>query len=267
MHTFTDPSNSPGQHARDLRISGLEPLTAASTWVRSFRHIEKLLVRTYQWEGHPEASLVQLHGLSDTLRSLYLSHVSLPLSKVFDLVCSFPLLESLALRHEGREIDTDGWVTPLTSPKLTGSLHLMDEIRSVRALLDLPGGLRFTKITIRCFVEDAESAMDLVSRCSGTLESLCIDFHSAGRFPSIPGVDKYFNTVHQSRCAEGTSPARPFQGTEAQRHRVSIRKPECSVDCRDASDCKAQIPSPNHHLLICHHFRDRGNGPSGVAEP
>ena len=182
MKAFPDPSNSPAHYTRDLRI--YEPLTAKSTWVRSFHRVERLLVFTVGFEDSPEASLVQLHGLAPTLRSLCLSHEFLPPLEVFNLVCSFPLLEDVTLYRYGLQ-SSDEWVAPSTSPRFTGTLHLMDEIHSAtRGLLDLPGGLHFAKIVMNCPVEDAVSAMDLVSRCSDTLESFCINNCSSSMFPS-----------------------------------------------------------------------------------
>ena len=83
------------------------------------------------------------------------------------------------------DIAADEWDAPLTSPKLTGTLQLGGEIRSILCrLLDLPSGLRFSKIIFGCRVEDAAFTRDLMVRCSDTLESLCIDRLSSGAFPS-----------------------------------------------------------------------------------
>ena len=77
----------------------------------------------------------------------------------------------------------------MTSPKLTGSLDLklFGSARPIiRRLLDLPGGLHFSKITVLSFNEDAESVTDLVSRCFDTLEFLAIIYLPLGAFPSAP---------------------------------------------------------------------------------
>jgi hypothetical protein len=93
---------------------------------------------------------------------------------VLDLICSFPLLEDLAL--DCADYGSDTWNNPSTSPKLTGSLDLSLFVGvrpTIRRLVGLPNGLRFTKITITVH-EDVGSITDLVSRCSDTLESLSI---------------------------------------------------------------------------------------------
>ena len=115
---------------------------------------------------------------------------SVPLSEVFSLICSFPLLEDLRLRLATRDnTASDGWEAPLTSPKLTGTLQQSGEIRSTsRRLLGLPSGLHFSKIVVRCRAVDVDFAKDLVMKCSDTLESLCIEYISSGAFPSAAVV-------------------------------------------------------------------------------
>jgi hypothetical protein len=194
MKAFPDPSNSPAHHTRDLRIFGEIP--ADNQWIRVFRRIEELSVATLG-DDYSKASLVQLRGLSPTLKHLDIAHSRLPFADIFDLVCSFPLLEDLTWRCRKSESDSDGWVAPSTSPKFTGTLFLMHEIRSVaRGLLALPGGLHFTSVDLICPVEQAESAMDLVSGCSETLESLCIDYcqYDPSTFPSLPDVCQYLTS-------------------------------------------------------------------------
>ena len=178
IKAFPDPLNSPAHHTRSLAISGLTTVTAAAThgnaWVRSFHHIVKLAVDTH-WQDDGEVSLIQFHGLSPTLRSLSVDRSSLPLSEAFNLICSFPLLEDLSLRSflPQQQCIHDPTNPPSTSPKLTGSLLLQRGNHSItRRLLDLPGGLHFAKISMDCRDVCLESAVELVSRCSDTLESL-----------------------------------------------------------------------------------------------
>ena len=192
VEIFPDPSNSPARCTRDLRI--LEPLPQnESPWIRSFNRVEKLFVSAFNW-GTSETSLVLLHGLSPTLKSFHLFHCSIPTPEIFNLVCSFPLLEDLTIRRRGAESDSDSdeWVAPSTSPKFTGTLHLIGQIFSTALLLlALPDGLHFTRIVLQCCVEDAGLVTDLVSRCSDTLESLCIDYRSSRAFHSALEVYHY----------------------------------------------------------------------------
>jgi len=186
MKAFPEPSNSPAHYARTLSLVQPSTLTAvelyAHPWVHSFRHIVELRVTT-QLGGDRHATLVQLHQLSPTLKSLSLEFAVIPLSEILDLTCSFPLLEDLGLELNFDNDDTvaDGWDAPSTSPKLIGCLSLNGEVVSfIRQLLGLPNGLHCTKIDMTCRVKDAELTGDLVLKCSNTLESLSIEYYAHG---------------------------------------------------------------------------------------
>lgn len=110
-------------------------------------------------------------------------------SKVFGLLCSFPLLEDLTPKTLFCENGTDEWEAPLTSPRLTGSLELHFVTEGIdhvaRRLLDLPNGLNFTKIISGNVSGEAlEPMSDLMSRCSGTVESFNLTDRLYGAFPS-----------------------------------------------------------------------------------
>lgn len=204
---FPDPPNSPAHFTRSLRIHSLGVVSAnVCTWIRSFFHIEELVVNTFGWGGPYGISPVQLHGLSPTLKSLHLSRVSTPMSEILDLVCSFPLLEDLSLHSETPESHTERWTTPPISPKLTGSLLLNGENRSIiRGLLGLPDGLRFSSIRVGCYVDDADSKMitELISKCSDTLESLYIGYYPLGASPLVCMADQSLTAtrVPRSLCS------------------------------------------------------------------
>ena len=185
---FPRPDSSPAHHTRTLSIRKLHVATLPDSdvcrWIRAFHGIETLEVKTTKADTKP-ASLVLLHGLSPTLKSLHLSFTSLPLSGVFNFICSFPLLEDLSMTAITND-DTDGWDNPPTSPRFTGSLYL-EIVRglkpTVRRLCDLPGGLHFSKISTICHGdEDVESTTGLVSRCSDTLESLDVSHYYPSAF-------------------------------------------------------------------------------------
>jgi len=156
-------------------------------WIRTFSGVIRLHVDMRGYDGGgTEASLASLRGLSPTLKSLHLAYGSSVISsEIFGLVCSFPLLEDLALFAVCNNNKLDGWNIPSTSPKFTGCLDLriINGIRpAVRQLLEIPSGLHFSKISVSCLEEDIESMMDLVSECSDTLESLSIYYY-------LPGAD------------------------------------------------------------------------------
>jgi len=200
--TFPDPQDSPAYHTRSLAICGTPVVTAADEgvggWIRTFHNVVHL-----QLSRLDRASLVPFHGLSPTVRSLRLSQTT---PDVFGLICSFPLLENLALN--ALEGDADGWNTPSTPPKLTGSLDLRMSGRAhsvTRRLLELPGGLRFSRVNAVFFDEDAESVKDLVSGCSDTLEFLSIVYCPQSAFPSVPVTVPYLTAVRRHTHTWGAS--------------------------------------------------------------
>ena len=186
--TFPDPTNSPAHHTRALSICHPQLIaTADMDTLLAFCGVVRLDVDTDLWFDHM-VSLIPLRGLSPVLRSLHLTFTSLSDSEIFNLVCSFPLLEDLVLVSRTRRRNDPGWNTPSTSPRLTGSLELrlIEGIRSITyRLLDLQNGLHFTKIAVPWISEgDVPATMHLVSRCSSTLESLDIANHLFGVLPS-----------------------------------------------------------------------------------
>jgi hypothetical protein len=186
---FPDPSTSPARYTRTLSIRDIPVITAVDEdvggWVRTFHNLVNLRLDSRDWESRtpgPQLSLIPFHGLSPNLRSLDLTS---PSPEALDLICSFPLLEDLtwAPLIQGDVL----WDVPSTSPELTGSLNLttIKGIRpGARRLLNLPGGLHFTKIMIGCPNEDVESTMDLVSSCSDTLEFFRVSYYFPGAFTS-----------------------------------------------------------------------------------
>ena len=187
--TFPDPTNSPAHHTRTLTIYNPRFTPAEADILPTFCGVVHLNVNTVWWRDSM-VSFVPLRGLSPVLRSLRLTLAFiLPASEVFGLICSFPLLEDLALVSQGYGHMDEGWSAPSTSPRFTGSLELRmaEGMQSTtRRLLGPPNGLHFTSIVVSWLSErDIGSTMDLVSRCSDTLQSLSITDKSSGPSPSI----------------------------------------------------------------------------------
>ena len=186
--TFPDPSNSPARYTRNLFIHGTPDIAAADIgvggWVQIFHNLTHLRLMRLD-----RASLIPFHGISHVVRLLNLTFLT---AEVFDLVCSFPLLEDLTLNTLYPESDTYRWNPPPTSPKLTGTLDMRMDGRTrtiTRRLLDLPDGLRFSKIYTLCVEEDIGPTVDLVSGCSDTLESLTVLYVPMSAFSSASVID------------------------------------------------------------------------------
>ena len=194
--TFPYPTNSPAHNIRVLSIPQPNLITAAhADTLLTFCGVVRLDVDTNllndQW-----VSLAPLHGLSPVLKSFRLTFASLPNPDIFDLVCSFPLLEDLTLIARSSRHDHPAWNGPSTSPRFTGSfeLRLREEIYpTVHQMLSLPNGLHFTSIAVSwCSGQDIKATMELVSKCPTTLESLCITNYFSGVFPPIPASRQNF---------------------------------------------------------------------------
>ena len=204
IQAFPDPSNSLAHHPRTLSFGRQDASTLVNPdigrWIRAFHRVESLHMDTLGWDDY-RVSFVQLHRFSPILKSLTLIHSSVSLSEVFSLICSFPLLEDLVLLTIGPKNETDRWNPPPTSPKFTGSLMISGGIHPVTCrLCDLPGGLRFSKITLSYTNEVTTSVTDLVSRCSDTLESLTISRRASGAFISALVISQHLTAVRDRRC-------------------------------------------------------------------
>jgi len=203
--TFSDPEDSPAHHTRSLFVCGIPMANVVEEgvggWIRTFCNVVCL-----EFSHLDQASLVPFYGLSPAVSSLRLDYAT---AEVFDLICSFPLLEDLTLVALSPEGDADGWNAPLMSPKLTGTLSLWMFGRTcfiVRRLLDLPGGVHFSKIDAMFSDHEAKSVTDLVSKCSDTLEKFSIIYYPLSAFPSVPVAGRYLTSAHRRRFVWGTFP-------------------------------------------------------------
>ena len=158
--------------------------TDVRAWIHSFRHLVKLTVCTFGWKDD-RVSFILFRGLSPTLKSLSLYCSSAPFPEIFNLISSFPLLGDLELKRGDRWRNIDGRDIPSIPSKPTASSDLEGDYRPIgRGPLCLPDRSRLSRIIISRPVEDAKTVMDLVSKCSDTLESLCVEYVPFGAFPS-----------------------------------------------------------------------------------
>ena len=181
--TFLNPSTSPACYTKSLIIQDIEDVTAQDAeeggYIPTFSRVKHFEVNI----NSPRIFLVPFHGFSPAITSLHIKSLSFPCSHIFNLICSFPLLEDLSLASSGQTPGIDSNEQPASrpssSPAFTGSLKLSfgEGISLVASwLLSLPGGLHFRrfKIILRC-EEDILPAGALIEGCSSTLESLEID--------------------------------------------------------------------------------------------
>jgi len=195
--TFPDPANSPAYHTRSLFVGCLDSVTVADAeeggWIRAFSRVVWFKLRTSR-HHYPDTCLVPFHNFSPALKSLQLISF-LPRSRVFNLVCSLPLLEDLSIcepRIGGADSDRIDFQPP-TSPLLTGTFESYNKGGSgptVRWLLSLPGGFHFRKLVLTWRnEEDIRWITELVVGCSDTLECFDIQHTTCRTFPRFLHLD------------------------------------------------------------------------------
>ena len=120
----------------------------------------------------------------------------LPISQIFNLILSFPLLEDLAVifrdeapvdsEDDSGEDEMPATAQPLSPRIFTGTLELFMEggIEPLaRRLLTRPGGIHFRELDFTYFSdEDSLMAAVLVEECPRTLKSLFISWYLFGMF-------------------------------------------------------------------------------------
>jgi hypothetical protein len=201
--TFPDPSTSPGRYTITLTVGCPRSVTAADAeaggWIGGFSRLEHLEVfapipdHDFNQSGAP---LIPFHGFSSTIKSLRVAIPHLPISQIFNLIISFPLLEDLDVmfrdeapaedEDDSGEDDMPATAQPLSPRIFTGTLKLcmdggMEPL--ARRLLTRPGGIHFREFNFTCFSdEDSLMAAVLVEECSRTLKSLFIAWYLFGMF-------------------------------------------------------------------------------------
>lgn len=240
-NTFPDPLNSPAHYTRIISIDfSTRPSVGMAHVLLTFRCVTHLNIHIPYW-----FFLVPLHQFSPVVGSLRLSFHDFPASEIFDFIRSFPLLEDLSLAHR-IELDRN-WNPPSTTPILTGSLELklVGISDMVHQLLDLPNGLHFKRIAVLWTMEeDVRPTMDLVSRCSKTLESLEITGDLTGMLLQRVIPHSPLTSAHRRGSARDTT-VRPFQSNQTQGLGISVQSRRRRVDRCGALRCANHNP-PNH---------------------
>ena len=186
--TFPDPSRSPASHAKYLIVEPQDVTTAdggEGGWISTFSRVVHFRVDV-RGDSRSPITLAPFHGFSSFVETLHITFPAIPLSHIFDLILSFPLLRSIAVITYGKSIESaevfdDRSLAllrprPLNLPAFTGILELslgmgMGPIAS--RLLSLSGCLRFRKLRLVLhYQNDILLTKALVESCSATLESL-----------------------------------------------------------------------------------------------
>jgi len=99
---FPDIANSPACHIHTLFVGCPWLIVAADGeeggWIRAFSGVVNLdVANSVRSFTPPGFSLAPFYKFSPTLKSLCIGPIHLPSPWLFDLICSFPLLEDLSL--------------------------------------------------------------------------------------------------------------------------------------------------------------------------
>ena len=101
VKAFPHPPSSPAHYTRTLMIRDRRLFTvecqSAGRQIRAFPFHNVVHLTLGSKSGGGRVSFVPFHGLSPTIKSLRLELNQVQPSEVFGLVCSFPLLEDLAM--------------------------------------------------------------------------------------------------------------------------------------------------------------------------
>ena len=200
---FPNPSNSPARYTRTLLVGCPKVATVVDAdegaRIQAFFHAVRSVVRGDPTRPNNPVDLIPFHGFSPILESLRVFSNTLPISQVFDLISSLPVLKNLTLVTNGVDVVdvlTPGVpmtvVQPPTSPAFTGTLDLTvfkGMGSTTRHLFSLPKGLHFRKLALSWIhEEDIQWIVALVAGCSDTLECLtvtCYVYRTLTSFPCL----------------------------------------------------------------------------------
>ena len=195
---FPNPSTSAAYYTKSLSIgyhrNGAPADAEEGDWIPTFSCIEHLEVHIFS----PKTPLAPFHGFSPAIKSLHIKiDPTYSTCQIFNLICSFPLLQDLSLKlfsftyHDDCFDEQSAIIPPSSSPVLTGSLELSVYAKTkliTYLLLSLPSGLHFRelKLILHCKGDGLPTGA-LVEGCSSTLESLNIGCRVPGMFISHLG--------------------------------------------------------------------------------
>jgi hypothetical protein len=185
-NAFPDPCNSPAHHAKTLTIRMNQNNMFPPKYIPSFCNVTRLVLHVHP-NHNCQVSLLPLYGFAPSLKSVRMTFQTLAAGSIMSLMYTFPLLDDLLLVGNPSESRTKATL-PATPPTLSGSVCLMvyPGMRiMVDNLLSLPSGIHFRELTLPWICdEDVCPMLDLISACSGTLESLQVLSRMDRTYPS-----------------------------------------------------------------------------------
>ena len=173
---FPDPSSSPAYHVRNLTVKYPQAIDGTGkAFISTFFNVVNfmLYVRdTRTGVANP------FHGFSTSLKTLCMDADILSTSRIVNLACSFPNLESLSVLTSQQEGVDEFAEQPTSSPPFIRQLSIrtkagMDAL--IPRLLSVQSGLHFQTVAVVWYKGDPGLTTSLVERCCATLKHLKVD--------------------------------------------------------------------------------------------
>jgi len=178
FETFPVPEESPAHHVRDLRI-----YIGGQDWVPQnffeytswFTNV-RILTLLGRW-GFPPFWTPSLYRLPRSVTSLTIEVNVCTLTYIRDIIAQLPNLDDLSLSESLISMDEDVFpgIGTTLGGRFGGKLALLpvhDTKDFMNMLLEIPTGLRFTEVEIRCTRGCFPLAVRLTEACSETLVNL-----------------------------------------------------------------------------------------------
>jgi len=178
LDTFPVLEESPARHIRDIRIwvGGSDRVSESffkyTPW---FTNVEKISLLGHG--GIPLSQEPSLWKFPRSVISLTINTSVVTLIRIRDIMAQLPNLDDLSLSGYLIPVDRKELlgIGTVSRGRFGGALLLRHECadRDVMSmLLDIPTGLHFTEVDIRCMSECFPSAVPLVEACGKTLVRL-----------------------------------------------------------------------------------------------
>jgi len=188
LNAFPAPEESPSHHVRDLcaRIGGRnrvpECFFEVIPW---FTNVEKVSLLGF---GGLSVQSPSLWGLPPSVTSLTIKTDMFTLVEIRDLLAWLPNLNDLSLSGYFPVGRVPLGIGPILRGRFGGGLRLLRgpaNEHTANMLLEIPTGLHFTEVEIRCKHKLLPSTARLVDACSKTLVKLLYGITIYGKIHSI----------------------------------------------------------------------------------
>jgi len=180
LETFPVPGQSPAHHVRDLRIQIQGPNCVPEAFFEHipwFTNAERVTLLGQEGKSPPFRKPT-LWRLPPSTTSLTIDTGQVALMEIRNIMAHLPSLDDLSLSgvlvplHKVELLGIGKALGGRFGGKLALRAACYENIDIINMLLEVPTGLRFTEVEIRCLCECFPSAVKLVEACGKTLVKL-----------------------------------------------------------------------------------------------